>query len=78
MLGVGAILMSGHNTSFASTLPSWIMQPGEGGTLRITCPSCGGKAVVNKSRWLNDRKEFIGRSCTYCFKTSKIREKGTP
>jgi hypothetical protein len=68
--------MSGDRTSLASTLPLWITAPGEGGTLRITCPRCGGKAVVNKSKWLGYRSEeghsFIGRSCTYCFKTSRI------
>jgi len=70
--------MSGDRTSQASTLPFWITAQGEGGTLRITCPRCGGKALVNKKKWLTYRSEegrtFIGRSCTYCFKTAQIPE----
>jgi hypothetical protein len=42
------------------------------GDVKITCPGCGGSAIVNKKRWLRSRPEFVGRSCTYCFKTYRI------
>jgi phage FluMu protein Com len=68
--------MSGDRTSLASTLPLWLLARGEGGTLRITCPRCGGKAVVNGKLWLgykdDEGRGYIGRSCTYCFKTARI------
>ena len=63
--------MSGDHTSLASTLPFWKVMRGEGGTLRITCPRCGGKAVVNGKKWV-DSWPGIGRSCTYCFFTNRL------
>lgn len=58
--------------SFNNQLPEWIVER-EGGTLNITCPrkDCGGKAKVSP-RWLRSRPKFIGRSCTYCFRTARI------
>lgn len=57
---------------FNSQLPEWIVER-EGGTLNITCPrkDCGGKAKVSP-RWLRSRPKFVGRSCTYCFRTARI------
>lgn len=64
-----------HGTSQASTLPVWQAERGEArGTLNITCPykDCGGKAVVNAKKWKESRPDFIGRSCTYCFRTARL------
>lgn len=65
-------------TAMTSTLPCWITQKGEGGTLRITCPRCGGKAIVNAHKWYKGDGQYkgpmIGRSCTYCFFTNRIPE----
>ena len=58
-----------------TSLPIWLVEPGEKrGTLNITCPrkECKGKAIVNKRKWLEDKKDFVGRSCTYCFKAAGI------
>lgn len=66
-----------HGTSRETQLPDWKVEPGsKTGTLNITCPrkDCGGKAVVSK-RWRESRPNYIGRSCTYCFKVAKIPRK---
>jgi hypothetical protein len=60
-------------TSTLSTLPLWKLVDLGSNKLGIQCPrkECGGKAVVNKKRW-TAQNGFIGRSCTYCMKTSRI------
>lgn len=55
-----------------------------GNKLGITCPYCGGKALVSR-QWGKPRTYkchdesivfIVGRSCTYCFKAAKIPTKG--
>lgn len=62
-----------------SKLKPWSIEK-VGGKLGITCPHCGGKALVSK-RWKQPRTYecwdgsivlIVGRSCTYCFKTARI------
>lgn len=61
-----------HGTSLESTLPYWKVDPGaKPGTANLTCPRCGGKCVVNETKWRESRQE-IGRSCTYCFKVARV------
>lgn len=76
---------SERRAAFHTQLPEWVVEK-VGGTLNITCPrkDCGGKAKVSP-RWLRSRPRFIGRSCTYCFRTARIparfpsgRERPTP
>lgn len=59
---------------YVSKLPTWKVKV-VGGKLGIECPNkeCKGKALVART-WLRSRPEFIGRSCTYCFKTFQIPE----
>lgn len=65
-------------------LPIWIVIPIDN-KLGIECPykNCGGKALVSR-RWLKPRAQnlsdgsklvIIGRSCTYCMRTSRIPER---
>lgn len=58
-----------------STLPFWKTTDLGKNKLGIQCPrkDCGDKAVVNKKRWLADNG-FIGRVCTYCYKTARLPE----
>lgn len=71
-------------TSRKSSLPLWLMKNLGANKLGIECPrkGCGGKAIVNKKKWLHSRTvenadgsktDIIGRSCTYCFKTARIK-----
>lgn len=63
-----------------SSLPVWKVQELPKGQLGITCPRerCGGKAVVNKKRWLESRPDFESRCCTYCYATAWIPEELLP
>lgn len=43
----------------------------------ITCPVCDGGAVVNLPSWVLgtlSRQNKVTRSCTYCFRTSRMPE----
>ena len=76
-------------TSRKSTMLSWNAKPvrrGKRELIGITCPHCGGKALVSKSwtdispaedsiRLAHSKGDFEGkvfrtRACTYCFKSS--------
>lgn len=55
----------------------WLATAMDRGKLGIQCPDrdCGGKAVVNRKRWLESKPDYATRSCTYCFKTFKVPDK---
>jgi hypothetical protein len=49
-----------------------VLDPHKPEKLGIECPYCREKAIVKRSAWLFVKREYIGRSCTYCFATSEI------
>lgn len=60
-------------------MKTWKIQAVDG-KLGLTCPNCGGKALVSK-KWRQPRTYtrpdgskvvIVGRSCTYCFKTARL------
>lgn len=55
------------------SLRPWVVKNLGAGKAGIECPRCGGKASVNKRKWLS-ASDYKTRSCTYCFKTSMIPE----
>lgn len=61
---------------FHKQMKPWLVESAERtGWIKITCPhkDCGGVAFVKRGMWLHGaRRRFIGRSCTYCFKTAKV------
>lgn len=62
------------NPDFYKQLKPWRLGRVRKGWMEITCPHCGGVAYVKRGRWLHRRSnyKYIGRSCTYCFKTGRI------
>lgn len=60
--------------AYIGSLKPWLTTSLDANKLGIECPhkECGGKAVVNKKKWLNLKREYVGRSCTYCFRTSRV------
>lgn len=63
-------------TSRRSTLKSWsarAVKSGKRELVGITCPNCGGKAIVSK-KWLDKNllPGYLTRACTYCFKAAWI------
>lgn len=62
------------NPEFHKQLKPWNIEPaGRPGWIKITCPYCVGIAYVKRGRWLHgSKRQFIGRSCTYCYKTGRI------
>lgn len=46
----------------------WIVTTLPDGKLGIECPRCGGKAVVNRKKWLFGDTDFLSRGCTYCYR----------
>lgn len=72
--------MEPYDRTTELTLPLWSIER-VGSKLGITCPSCKGKALVSR-QWLKARVvpgansgkvTIIGRSCTYCMKTARIK-----
>ena len=60
-------------TSYKSTLPEWdakVIRRDGRQLVGITCPRCGGKAIVSR-KWLSEElNKFKTRTCTYCYKTA--------
>jgi hypothetical protein len=73
-------------------LPEWIVTELGSGKIGIECPrtvvasnldprgreKCGGKAIVNKRRWLMIQPDYATRACTYCFNTNRIPKSALP
>jgi Zn-finger protein len=59
-----------------SNLPVWKTTELGNGKLGIQCPryGCGGKATVNKKKWIEAKPGFESRSCTYCYAVAWIPE----
>jgi hypothetical protein len=58
-----------------SPMPYWeVLATGKPARAIIICPRCHNEAEINIDPWLNLKREFIGRSCTYCFAASQVPE----
>jgi hypothetical protein len=60
---------------FHKSLRPWKVEgAGRPGWIRITCGWCHKVSYVKRGAWLHDRgnRKYIGRPCTYCFKTGRI------
>lgn len=60
-----------------SRLQFWEVRPLGVNQIGIKCPNCGGKAAVNRKKWLKPPdhlvgQNIIGRACTYCFRAARI------
>jgi len=61
-------------------LPEWVIEEQEldgEPVLEITCPRCGGGAIIlSPSRWLSSKRnrQYVARSCSYCFKVNRLPE----
>lgn len=62
----------------AGSVKNWIATELDSGQLGIECPRCGGKAKINKRRWIIAQPDYLSRGCTYCFYVSWIPQNLLP
>jgi len=61
-------------------LPEWVvvhLDLDDEPVIEITCTRCGGSAIIlSPSRWFGSKRnrDYVARSCTYCFKVSRLPE----
>lgn len=62
------------DSKFHKQLKPWRIEPApRPGWIKITCGNCGNSAFVKRGAWLHGAtKRYIGRSCTFCFKTGRV------